>query len=355
MQLIEVKTNKDRKKYINFIYKVYENDKNFSDMNLIFVKNFLYKRDSYAKRANIVPIMINDNGIKLVCMFINTDDSKELKLSFLEFLPNSRKYIEAVVNYGKKLLNEFNLSKIVVGINGQVSYGLGILVHSYNTNFEFNANYNPDYYVKELDEVFEIKKRAFSYEYDAKKTLGAFNQEMLNYIYDNFRFRYLDKKRFKKEMIIFGELCSRTLNQTPYYSKKTPYEMYELMKKMKMLLKKEDIIFVEKDGKEVGFIFTHPDFAEFFDKPKINYINLFFRMIKNTPRMVIYNVIGVLKEFQKEGVAVGLIDYSTKMRSKKFPKGVSSFVLEDNVESTNLCKKISTGINKEFILYEVEK
>ena len=82
-----------------------------------------------------------------------------LKMSYgnnsisFDYDDHSKKYIEEVINYGKKLLNKFNLSKIVVGINGQISYGLGILVHSYNTKFEFNANYNPDYYVKELDEV----------------------------------------------------------------------------------------------------------------------------------------------------------------------------------------------------------
>ena len=362
MQLVEVRTNKDRKRYIDFIYKVYKNDKNFSDMNLIFVKNFLYKKDSYAKRANVIPLIVEDsipqiekNEIKLVCMFISTEDSKELKLSFLEFLPNSEEYLKAVIEYGKKLLNELNLSKIIVGINGQVSYGLGILVHGDNNKFEFNANYNPAYYIKELDDVIQTKKRAFSYKYDANKTLSSFNKDLLSHIYDSFTFRYLDKKHFKEEMLVFGELCHKTLKNTPYYSEKTPFEMYELMKQMKFLIKKEDFIFVLKDGKEVGFIFTHPDFAELFDKPKINYIKLGLRLFNKRPKMVIYNVIGVLEEYQKEGVAVGLIDFSTKMRKPEFPQAVSSFILEDNVESTNLCKKISTGINKEFRLYEIEE
>lgn len=355
MQLIEVKTNKDKKKYIDFIYKVYKNDKNFSDMNLIFVKTFLYKKDSYAKRANVIPIMVEDGGIKLVCMFISTEDSKELKLSFLEFLPNSQEYLKAVIEYGKGLLKKLNFSKIIVGINGQVSYGLGILVHGNNDEFEFNANYNPDYYVRELDEVIEVKKKAFSYKYSAEKTLAAFNEDMIKHIYDNYEFRYFNKRKFKKEMLIFGELCHQTLKDTPYYSEKTPYEMYELMKQMKLMMRNEDLIFVQKDGKEIGFIFTHPDYAELFDKQRINYLKLGWRLLTRRPKNVIYNVIGVLKEYQKEGIAVGLIDFSTKMRSKEFPTGVSSFILEDNIASTNLCRKISTGINKEFRLYEIEE
>ena len=106
MKLIEVKTKHDKKRYIKFIYELYKNDNNFSDMNLILVKNFLYKKDNYAKRANVIPIIVEEEQIKLVCIFISTNDSEELKLSFLEFRPNSRKYIEEVINYGKKLMRK---------------------------------------------------------------------------------------------------------------------------------------------------------------------------------------------------------------------------------------------------------
>ena len=355
MKLIEVKTKHDKKRYINFIYNLYKNDNNFSDMNLILVKNFLYKKDDYAKRADVTPIIIEDGTIKLVCIFISTSDSDELKLSFLEFVPNSKKYINEAIRYGKIIMNKYGLKKMIIGINGQVSYGLGILVPGYNNKFEFNSNYNLEYYTKELDEIISIKKRAFSYIYDAENSLSFFDKKMLNAIYNNYTFRYMNKKNFKNEMIKFGELCDRTLKTTPYYSPKTPNEMYQLMKQMKFLMKNEDIIFAIKDGKEVGFIFTHPDYAEFFDKPKINYINLFFRLLRGRPKNLIYNIIGVLPEHQKNGLAVGLIDYSIKMRKDKFPKGVSSFILEDNTESNNLCKKISVGINKEYRLYEIEE
>ena len=89
MEFIEVNTKKLRKKYINFIYKVYKNDKNYCDMNITFVKNFLYKQDDNAKRVNVLPILLMDKEeIKLECMYI-IDETEEIKLSFLEFLPNS--------------------------------------------------------------------------------------------------------------------------------------------------------------------------------------------------------------------------------------------------------------------------
>ncbi len=353
MQIIEVNTKKLKKKYIKFIYDLYKEDKNFCDMNLIFVKNFLYKKDSYSKRCIVKPIMIlNNDDIKLECIFV-IDETNDIKLSFIEFKKKSSKYLKELLSYSKKMIKEYKKKKVVIGINGQISYGLGILTDKYNRKFEFNSNYNLPYYTKEMDKVFPLVKRAFSYNYKATNSLSLFEDNLLNKIYDNFEFRYLDMKHFKRDMLIFGDLCDKSLNRTPYYSKKTPYEMYELMKQMKFIMKKEDIIFVMKDGKEIGFVYTHPDYAELFNKPKLNYVSFYLKFLFKETHNVIYNIIGVLPEYQKTGLAVALIHKSILMRQEKYPYGSSSFILEDNIPSTMLCRKLSISINKEFHLYEI--
>lgn len=355
MNIVIANTKKDKKRYIDFIYNIYKEDKNFSDLNITFVKNFLYKRDRYAKRVDIEPIIIEDNGIKLVGTFISSDDSKQLKLAFLEFVPNASKYIHKIIEYGKELLNSKKLEELIIGVNGQVSYGLGILEHGDNEKFEFNANYNPDYYTKELDQIISVSKNAYSYIYDAKNSLDIIGNNLMNELSKYYTFRYMDKKHFKRDMLIFGDLCDKTLKSTPYYSYKSNKEMYELMKQMKFLLKNEDIIFALKDNKEVGFIFTHPDYVELFDKPKLNYIKLFFRKLYKKPKNLIYNVIGILPEYQKSGLAMGLIHKSANIRKKDYPIGVSSFILEENIPSTMLSRKLSIGVNKKYKIYEIKK
>ena len=100
MQIREIETKKEKKEYINFIYEVYKEDKNFCDLNLIIVKSFLYQREKHTKRLQIIPVMIKDNGIKLVCMFV-LDETNEVKLSFLEFLPGAQEYLKALIQYAK--------------------------------------------------------------------------------------------------------------------------------------------------------------------------------------------------------------------------------------------------------------
>ena len=63
--------------------------------------------------------------------------------------------------------------------------------------------------------------------------------------------------------------------------------------------------------------------------------------------MIAHQLIGGLKK-------AALIHKSIMMRQKDYPYGSSSFILEDNIPSTMLCKKLSISINKEFHLYEIQ-
>ncbi len=353
MEICEVRTRKEKQSFVQFVYDLYKDDPNFCDVNLTFVKIFLYQQDGFARRCKVLPIQMKEQGeIKLECMYV-MDETKEIKLSFLEFVPHAREYLEALLEYTKKLLRKYGKEKAIVGINEQISYGLGILTADYNREFEFNSNYHKEYYTKEADEVLTVVKRAFSYQYDAEHSLSQISQTMLRQVRKEYKFRYLSLLHFKRDMLLFGELCHASLKNTPYYAEKKPYEMYELMNKMRFLVRREDIIFAMKDGKEIGFIYTHPDYAELFGKPRLNYVTFFLRFLRRHPKKVIYNVIGVLPEHQSSGVAVALIERSIQIRKKDFPRGVSSFILEDNLPSTKLCSKLSTGINKEFHLYEI--
>jgi hypothetical protein len=44
INLVEVKTKRDKHAYIDFIYKVYKTDTKYRDLNLIFVKNWVYDK-----------------------------------------------------------------------------------------------------------------------------------------------------------------------------------------------------------------------------------------------------------------------------------------------------------------------
>lgn len=353
MEIQVVRTRREKKEYIRFIYALYRDDPGYCDMNLTFVRNFLYLRDSFAKRQEVIPVMVLENAqVKAECIYV-IDETDEIKLSFLEFVPNAEKYLIGLREYSEKLMGEKGKKKVVIGVNGQISYGLGILVKETNREFEFNSNYNRDYYVEELDKVFSIRKKAFSYHYNAEHSLQMIDPGILEQVNARYEFRYLDLKHFKRDMLILGQLCHDSLKGTPYYSEKKPIEMYELMRQIRFLMKREDILFAMKDGKEIGFVYTHPDYAQLFDRPKLKILAFYLRYLYRKSDLVIYNVIGVLPEHQASGLAVAMIHKTIELRRKEYPFGVSSFILEENIPSTRLCRKMSIGIHKEYRLYEI--
>lgn len=354
MEIIEIKTKKQKKAYIDFVFSIYKNDDKYCDLNNMFVKNFLYKKDSYAKRCKVFPLIIKDGEIKAVGIYIFDNNSTDLKLSFVEFLPDAEKYLRALIEYGKQIAIKNNFKEMVIGINGHISYGLGILENN-GCDYEFNSNYHPKYYTDELDKLGLIKKKAYSYIYDLNNTANLRNDALLKTVYENYSFRCFNPKNFKKEMLIFGDLCHKTLVNTLYYSEKTNEEMYELMSEMKMVLKKEDIIFALKDGKEIGFVFAHPDYAELFKTKKFNKLSFYLGYKFKKINKLIYNIFGILPEHQSKGLAVALIYETLNVRKNKpYDRAVSSFILKDNIPSTKVSSLFSLGINREFNLYILE-
>ena len=355
MKLSIVRTKKEKREVIRFIYDLYRDDPQFCDMNLTFVKTFLYQTDAFSRRCKVIPIRITDKGqIALTGIFV-LDETPEIKLSFPEFIPHAAPFFSMLERFCQKLLTTYRKEKVIIGVNGQISYGLGILTGDCDRTFEFNSNYNKDYYTKELDAFFPVVKKAYAYRYDPAHTLSMIDPKLLAGVKKSYSFRYLDLWHLKRDLLIFGSLCHESLQSTPYYAEKKPAEMCELMLKMRWLLKKEDIIFAMQDGKEVGFLFTHPDYAELFDKPRLHYLPFYLRFLTKRTKKVIFNVIGVLPDHQASGVAVALIDRAVRMRKQKYDVGVSSFILEENIPSTKLCRKLSLDIHKEFHLYEITK
>jgi hypothetical protein len=349
-QIIEVVNNSQKKIFTDFICSVYKDDPKYRDINLLFVKNFLYQKDTYSKRCRVIPVMVSDPDIKVVGMYVHSKDSTELKLSFLEFKPNSISCLRDILAYGQALARKENLSKIIIGINGHISYGLGILCNQ-NNEFEFMGNYNPAYYVEELDKLHLVTKKAFSYKYS---TDNKYSQSIMKEPHQDYTFRTLNLNDFKHDMLIFGDICQKSFPGTPYYSPLTPGEMLDVMSPLKPLLKSNDIVFAQYHGKEIGFVFTHPDYAQFFNSRHVNLVWVFLHNLLSKSTKIIVNSIGIVPEHRHKALASGLLGYASHLKKGTFKQAVSSFVLTENLPSTKISTLFSTGINREYNLYEVE-
>ena len=351
MEIIDVNTNELRKAYLKFNQSLYKNNQNFKGYTIYLLKDFLYKQSEFTHRIKSYPIMVIDNEIKVTAILVIANHT--CFISFLEFV-NHQKYLSALIKYAEEFAVKNNAKRILIGINGHVSYGAGILTEGFDNPQLFCCNYNLDYYPKLLAGLKFKQQDVTSYLQDFSKI--DFSDEVIKEVESKFTFRKLDKANYKKDILIFGDLCHKTLSNTANYYERTAEEMYELIKDMKFILKPDDLTFAMKDGKEVGFLFLHPDYNELVKGNSFKPISLFmqYKLHQGKTEKMIFNTMGVLPEYRKEKIMVGLFANILEYVQTNFKFGVTTFIQSENVSSDTLSKSLSIGVYNRYCIYEKE-
>jgi len=355
LTIIKANTKKLKKEYLQFMRQIYKGNKNYKDINIFFAKNFLFQEDLFSKKCKIYPALIKENNIIVACATcIMYELASELFLSFFEALENKGEAVDLIIKKTKEIAQKEGKHKIVIGINGHISYSVGILENNYDIAQTFDSSYNPPYYIEYFEKYCSDKKEAVSYGYDLNKI--KFDDDVLKRIHSEISFRFLDKKNFKKDILMFGDLCDQSMKGTPYYYQKTKEEMYDSLKSMRHIFNEENIIFAIKDGKEIGFILHHPDYNQAIMGQHLTPLKLFLGSKFGSKKIdtMIINIIGILPDYRIKAIIIGLLNEAHKIADKhKYKNIYSTFVFKDNLESTKLCSSLSSREVNKYYIYEI--
>jgi len=348
-----VVSSREKKGYIDFIYKLYANDSSFVDTSVFIVKTFLYQKDSFTRECFIRPVVYKDRDKTVAqVMFIHHRDFPYLQVGFFDALPEQQQAVNVLIFEARKEAKQRGLNKIVIGLNGHVSYGVGILTSGFEKRISFDSLYNKRYYEAYFDSMNLNKRSLYAYGFTIEGIKRRISH-MTEKTHKRFDFRTMNMNNFENEMLLFGSLCNSCLNETFLYYDRDPKHLYELVKEMKFLLKPENLLFALKDGKEVGFYFWHPDYNEII-KPGVRnslvkiFLNFLFR--KKSIKNIKVNALGILPEHHSMGAIVGLFQEGLKYTDGIYEGGETSFVWDSNMKS----RKINHGLgNSEARRYAV--
>lgn len=356
MRLQLILNKKQKKDFINFVYEVYKNNPSYRDNFNFSAKNFLYQRDTFAKNCTIKPVLVYDQK-KIVarCMYIHNKKLPALQIGFFEALKDQEIAVDMILAEAKKIAQEMGLPKIIIGLNGHLTYGVGFLTDNFDVPNSYDGIYTQDYYI-DYFRKYALKEYGLTTYY---MLVDKFNyeQKLLKRIYKNFSFRTINLKDFKKEMKILGDLFNKTLGDTQFYFHKEIIESYELLKELLPLIKNENIIYVMKDGQEIGFIFWHPNYHELFKSNKKSSTIKFIinhALNKNKIKEMKTNAIGILPEYQGSSAIFGLFYEVYKVTKGRYIGGESSFVWDNNAKSTLLCRRVSEKDYKHYVVFVLD-
>ncbi len=354
MHIVPVETDKQKKEYIDFVYTIYNGNRNFKDTLVGLVRDFLNKRDEFQKRCVTWPVKVASDGRTLCqCILIHAPGTTFMQMGFFESLPDQEEAVSLLLGYAAEKARFMHMQKIVIGLNGHLQYGLGFLLDSYDTPISFDSAYTQNYYIDYFSRIPAVRKTLSTYAFDTKT--ADYRTDRARRISGFFSVRIMDKRRFKRDMLILGSLCNRTLGSTYLYSEKSPMSFYQIMNKMKILLEPENVLFLTKDRLEVGFLFWHPDYNEVVPGGKRNSmlavtVNCLFG--KRRIRGCKINALGILPEHRRSGGLLLLFEKMRECVSSRYDYGETNFVWDANLDSSLLGTRRGTGKKRSYCVFE---
>jgi hypothetical protein len=355
MRLVKADTRRLKKEFIDLYYKVYApyraNRDNFNHT----AANFLYTQDSFSRNCRVEPVLVANGGHFVArAVLLRHPRLDALQLGCFEALPGQNEAVDLLLERASLLATEWGVGRVIIGMNGHLTYGLGLLQDCQDVPAAFTGAYSPEYYPGFFAGRGFIEHTLTTYAVDLA-TLRLPAHLLARAYAAGISYRFIRLRDLEREMAILGELFNKTLAKTRFYFHKDIRESYEMIRAIRPLLKDGNIIYAMKDGREIGFVIWHPNFNEIMpDNGRINPL-LFFLRCKLFGRRInefMVNTIGVQPGYEKTGVSLGLVNEIFKQVNGVYRGGETAFVWDDNLKSSLFCQALCRNALRHYVVYE---
>ena len=361
MLLKQATSKSDIKSYLTFVNNLYKGDNSYVCTQKFSMQALLFKSTDFAKSCFIQPVMIIDNNETVaVCSFIHNPKLPYLFIGLFEAKQNKQEAIRLIIERAKQLAAERGLDKIVVGLNGHLTYGVGILEDGGTKKMSFDSIYNKPYY-KDYFLPYSYKKETLStYLADVDEVyekLKNFKER------DNIYIREANiKNNFMLEMESFRTLSNNTIGTTFLYSEADDFHLYQQIKGLKPLLKNENLFFATSKAttsdvkdKDIGFMFWHPDFNTFLTSGKNhNLLQLFFKMNKAHKYADTIKINAIGAGYDNPFIIAQLIKAFSQKAIGRYKFLETSFIWDNNQKSSALAKNLLGEPFRKYGVYFID-
>jgi ribosomal protein S18 acetylase RimI-like enzyme len=361
MKLHRVRSQKDRKAFYHFSRELYKNHIHHRATEDEISHLLVDGRSAFHSHATVIPYLIFKDGA-LAGRFAFIQDqklSKYVQLSFFEANPNLSHLLDLIRAEAASLFP--GKKKLLVGLNGHLNYGAGLLLNKFDEAPVFGLPYNHTYY---HDYFTKCQRRTMVsyrfplgpfYEYHAqltkKKDFGPISVRKLN------------KRKLQRDVALYTQLNNACFQDHPYWSDRSVAEDFELFHPFRFFIKEENLLFAELNGEAVGFILWYPDFNQLLGNNRtLGVKELLKYRLSNPINTFRLTEIAVKPGYRSSKITQALI-YETISYLKKgsYRYGEGGFIFEENKRSITMSKRFlerATGSELEayrkFAVYECD-
>jgi hypothetical protein len=358
----------DTLKFIKAQWLFYKNDPYFVPPLLMDRKKILNKKKNPFFKHSDMQLFLAENDGKIVGRIAAiTNDNHNIthndKVGFFGFFEciDNQEVANALFDSAKKWLISKNMNVMRGPVNPSLNDECGLLVDGFNDSPLILMTYNPQYYMKLIDNYGFFKAMdLYAYILYNEKYMSEKMQRLQGIVRERYgitirNFELKDKEGFKRDVETLKTIYNAAWEKNWGFVKFTDEEIDFMAEDLKQVADPTLAFIVEVKGKVAGFGLTIPNINEclIYNK-KGRLIPGIWHLLTKKKKMTIARIIalGILPEFRNIGLDA-VMYYETGKRAADIGiyKGEASWILENN-EMMNRALTV-TMLNKVYKTYRL--
>jgi GNAT superfamily N-acetyltransferase len=366
IRIKRVDTRKDRKNFIFFPWKVYNDDPNWVPPLLIdFKEKINKKKNPFFEHAEMELFLAyrDDKITGRIAAIIdeNHNNFHEERVVFFglyesfDDLDTAEALLNTVSDWGKERGMDILRGPMNLSMNDECAF----LLEGFDSPPVVMMSYNPRYYLELMERCGLVKAKDLYAFFMTKDHEAA---EKVNQVVEKIRktsqitLRKVNLKKIEEEAerikYIYNNAWERNWGFVPWTEK----EMDHMAKKLKTVADPALIILAEHKGKPIGFTFGFPNYNEVIKKiggrltPWGIVRFLYYRKKIKGIRAIVF---GVIKEYRQTGVSYLLYSELEKNTlSEGYEWCETSWQLEDNEAINRFVASLGGKVYKKYRIFE---
>ena len=337
------------RRFLDFRHRLYAGDPGYSTTLEFAVESVLGQTTWFTRSCFVRPLLaLEDGQVVAQCVLVHDPALPLLQVAFFDALPERQSHVDALLEEARAEARRRRLDRIVVGLNGHLSLGVGILTEGF-APASFDSSWNKPWYADYFSGLPRAGLTAFGGTVpavlDRVRSLGTPDA--------GIRVRPVDLRDWDAELETFRTLCDATLGTTSLYAPTQPGHFAELMGGLRPFLHPEHLLFAEQDGHPVGFCFWHPDYNRMLPYGRrlgVASIAWRFALRRDRVRTVILNAIGVLPAVRGSATHALLARVGEAVDGR-YDDYETCFVWDDNVASLGINRYLGNDVVRRFAVW----
>lgn len=367
MEIREVSSKKDLKRFITFPHQLYKNDENYVPTLNILTKRMLSKNNPFLKHSEIALFLAIDKNVvvgRIVAIFNKTHlDTYHDRSGFFGLFDSIDDISVAKILFEtcEQWLNKKGVTRIIGPTNLTTNDSCGFLLEGFHAPPMVLMPYNKEYYNRlAMHSGYAKLIDLFSYNFDENFSFDRYRhiyEKGIERVRNNgIIVRNISNKTFKKDIERLRNVYNSANNKNWGFMPLNEEEFNEMANDLKITPWDLTLI-VEKEEDIIGFLIALPDLNQVFKYVKNGKLfpsGLFqFLLRKKTVSAARILILGVLEEYRDAGIDFVMYKRIKEALDKRNIFNVEAcYVLENNGQMNSILNKLSDGIIKKYRIYE---